>query len=138
MLIGDKSTITFFFLIWPSFMGPVDGGLAPIIPGLIWLLRVKWVYMSEINSYCSRSNYRLCPVKLVPWFAAPFLMMKFCRARDEAGRATAFVCAHYGHTLSNGFFSWVLGSGTCGLTPAMISYNCKSFVRSYIFIEISF
>lgn len=43
----------------------------------------------------------------------------------------ALVCAHEGQTLRKGFFSDALGSATVGVTPAMISYICKSFVKSY-------
>ena len=54
-----------------------------------------------------------------------------CLAVEEAGLWIALVWAHYGQTLRKGFFSYALGSGTVGVTPAMISYICKSFVKSY-------
>ena len=126
--MGDNSTVTFFFLMRP---GSLRFALEPVV-----LRFVSYVFMSLMKSYysCSKS-YRFY---FMAASVVPFLILKSgCAGRlpprprlDEAGRCVALVCAHDGQTLANGFLSFGC-SGSCGSTPANISYICRSFVMSY-------
>ena len=92
----------------------------------------NYALMSCMKLCYSCSNYFLwLLIAANPAGFDPYLILNsllFYLAVEDAGRWIAFVCAHCGQTLRKGFFSYALGSCTVGVTPAIISYICKSFV----------